>query len=680
MDMQDETKIPQEENVKKEEMTESKATENEMVASEKEVVETTPDLEKNEDTEKEVTSQEGEKTAEIVAKSTSLDEENTKKEENTETKESIEAEEDVSGEPVSMAEHFKGVDFNGFSQQKMVATLRLLVEEKNIAEVKDIIDKLQATFYRDFNKDKKVALDEFVAKGNSEEDFEYTTPYEQQFRGLLNKYRERKNEQNKVLEEEKVENLKRKYEVIEGIKNLINKQESLSETFKEFNALQEEWNSIGFVPQSKVNQMWSNYHHHVENFYDYIRINKELRDLDFKKNLEIKEKLLQRAKELSEDKNVRKAFAELQKLHEKWKEAGPVKRELREELWNQFKMASKMIHKNHQDYFVTLKNEQKENLQKKETLCERVEALIENLPSSNKQWNRVGNQIKELQDEWKTVGFAPRKSNQAVYDRFRTACDKFFQAKRETHKQQSKEYKENLDKKILLCEKAEAVMDSEDWKEITEYLIGLQKEWKEVGPVQYKHSQKVWDRFRTACDRFFDRRSGKIQAISEQEQENNLVQKQEIIDEIQKIDLQDNDKDALKQLQKLQTAYHATGYVPIDEKDSINESFKKALDAKFDKLDISEEQMEMQKFIGKYTAMLQETDGEARVVKERSKLATQVKQIENNIVVWSNNIGFFSNSSNAEKLIADVEKNIAEAKEELKGYYKKIRFLDKLLQ
>lgn len=674
MDMQDETKIPQEDNVKKEEMDEFNTSDNEKVMSEQEERESIPNIEINKDIVEEEIVLKEENTVAVTENLVTVEEEN------FETEETINMEENISEVMPSIAEHFDGVDFSDFSQQKMVATLRLLVDEKNITAVKDTIDRLQATFYRDFNKDKKVALDEFIAKGNSEEDFEYTTPYEQQFRSLLNKYRERKNEQNKMLEEEKSENLRRKYEVIERIKNLINKQESLSETFKEFNTLQEEWNSIGFVPQSKVNQMWSNYHHHVENFYDYIRINKELRDLDFKKNLEIKEKILQRAKELSEDKNVRKAFVELQKLHEKWKEAGPVKRELREELWGQFKGASKLIHKNHQDYFVSLKNEQKENLQRKEELCEKVEALVESLPDSNKQWNRVGVQIKELQEAWKTVGFAPRKSNQAVYDRFRKACDKFFHAKREIHKQQSKEFKENLDKKVLLCEKAEAVMDSEDWKEITEYLIGLQKEWKEIGAVQYKHSQKVWDRFRTACDRFFDRRSGKIQAISEQQQEENLAQKQEIIDEIQKIDLKDDDKEALKQLQKLQTAYHSAGYVPIEEKDSINESFKKALDAKFDKLDISEEQMEMQKFIGKYTAMLQESDGEGRVVKERSKLATQVKQIENNIVVWSNNIGFFSNSSNAEKLIADVEKNILEAKEELKGYYKKIRFLDKLLQ
>ncbi len=579
----------------------------------------------------------------------------------------------------SIVSRLEDKDFSTFSEEKMVATLKLLIEEADLSKVRDLVDKLQGAFYRQYNEAKKKAFDAFTADGGVKEDFSFTNLYEEQIRTLLAKYRDKKAALNKRLEEEKQENLKRKEAVIEGIKSLINKQESLSETFKEFHALQDEWRAVGAVPQQKINELWRNYHFHVENFYDYIRINKELRDLDFKKNLEIKTGLLEEAKALTKEGSVKKAFDRLQKLHDKWKEAGPVKRELRESLWNEFKEASRTIHKKHQDFFVNLKNEQKENLAKKEILCEKAENLLTPMPETNKQWNKVANLMKELQEEWKKIGFAPKKHNQAIYDRFRKACDAFFQAKREAHKSQREEFKANMEKKIELCEMAEAVMDSEDWKMTTDYLIDLQKQWKTVGPVQYKYSQKLWDRFRAACDRFFDRRSGKVEAVNEEQQAENLTKKQEIIQQIENFNAE-NAENSLKELQKLQADFHAIGYVPIKEKEAVMEAFDAALKAQLEKLDVTEEEMHLQQFIGKYTAMMQEPSGEGRVVKERLHLANKAKQIENNIVVWGNNIGFFSNSSNADKLIAEVEEKIATAKEELKGLYQKLRILDKLLR
>lgn len=579
----------------------------------------------------------------------------------------------------SIASRLENKDFSTFTKEKMVATLRLLIEEADLANVKELIDRLQATFYRQYNQEKNKALTAFIEEGGIPDEFSYSDLYEDQVKNLLAKYRDKKSEHNKQLEAEKQKNLQLKLEVIEGIKNLINKQESLSDTFKEFNELQEQWKAIGLVPLSNVNELWRNYHFHVENFYDYIRINKELRDLDFKKNLEIKTKLLEEAKALTKESSVKKSFERLQKLHNKWKETGPVKRELREELWTEFKEASKAIHKKHQEYFVNLKNEQKENLAKKEVLCEKAEALLTPMPETNKQWNKVATIVKELQEEWKTIGFAPKKYNQAVYDRFRKSCDAFFQAKRDAHKSQRDEFKTNMEKKIQLCEMAEAVMYSEDWKITTDYLIELQKQWKEVGPVQYKYSQKLWDRFRAACDRFFDRRSGKIEAASEEEQKENLEKKQSIIQQIEEFNVNESE-DALKDLQKLQTEFHATGYVPIEEKQAITKNFDKVVKNKLEQLEITDEEMELQQFMSKFTAIMQEPDGENRVIKERLHIANKVKQLENNIVVWGNNIGFFSNSSNAEKLIAEVHQNISNAKEELKGHYQKLRFLDKLLQ
>lgn len=579
----------------------------------------------------------------------------------------------------SIVAQFEDKDFSNFSQEKKVAALKLLLDEENIVTIKESVDKLQASFYKEFNQKKKEALESYQENEDQSEEFSYTSMYEEQFSNLLTQYKQKKISHNKKLEEEKEKNLEKKYEIIERIKELINKQESLSDTFKEFNELQDRWKNIGLVPLAKVNELWRSYHHNVENFYDYIRINKELRDLDFKKNLEIKTNLLDEAKELNNEKSIKKAFDKLQKLHEKWKEVGPVKRELREELWTQFKEASRLIHKKHQDYFVNLKNEQKENLAKKQIICEKAESLLTPLPSGNKEWNKVSELIKELQTEWKTIGFAPKKYNQDIYNRFRTACDSFFTAKREAHKQQRNLFKENMEKKIQLCEMAEASMDSNDWKVTTDYLIELQKQWKEVGPVQYKYSQKLWDRFRSACDHFFDRKSGKVLAISEEQQKENLEKKLEIIENIKSLDTTEKNT-TLAELRKLQTAFHKIGFVPLESKDSLISDFNKSVKDKFDSLDISSEEKEIQQYASKYEALVQEPDGENKIIKERLKISNKIKQLENNIVVWGNNIGFFANSSNADKLITEVEDNIAKAKVELKEDYKKLRFLDKLLQ
>lgn len=579
----------------------------------------------------------------------------------------------------TLVDQFLDKDFGQFTQEKKVATLKLLLDETDIPSIKDTVDRLQASFYKEFNKKKKEVFEEYAKQEDKSEEFSYTSLYEEQFNGLLALYREKKVSYNKKIEAEKEQNLQEKYEIIDKIKELINKQESLSDTFKEFNELQERWRNIGLVPLTKVNELWRSYHHNVENFYDYIRINKELRDLDFKKNLEKKTQLLEEAKDLDKEKSVKKAFDRLQKLHEKWKEVGPVKRELREELWTEFKEASRLIHKKHQDYFVNLKNEQKENLAKKQIICDKVESLLTPLPESNKEWNKVSDIVKGLQTEWKSIGFAPKKNNQEIYERFRIACDSFFAAKRDAHKEQRNIFKENMEKKIQLCEMAEGVMDSDDWKITTDYLIELQKQWKEVGAVQYKYSQKLWNRFRSACDHFFDRKSGKKPAISEAQQSENLKEKQDIIENIKTLDVEDK-KITLKELKDLQTAYHKIGFVPVGEKDKLAKSFDKALKEKFDTLEISSEEKEMQQYAGKYEALMQEPDGEDRIIKERLKLSNKIKQLENNVVVWGNNIGFFANSSNADKLIKEVKENIAKAKVELKSDYKKMRFLDKLLQ
>ncbi len=579
---------------------------------------------------------------------------------------------------------FIEVDFNKYNEKELLLSLKELIQIPSVLEAKEYIEKVQAAFYSQHNKAKETALEAFLAETKEDEepakpeDFVFRSENEEEFRTLLAKYKNIKADYNKSLENEKEKNLAIKKQVIEDIQNLINGTESLSETFKEFQTLQDRWKHTGEVPLSQKNELWKSYYYNVEKFYDYIRINKELRDLDFKKNKKLKDQLIEQAKGLLSEKSLKKAFQSLQDLHEKWKETGPVRRELREEMWQEFKNISSEIRKKHQEFFLEQKNQQKENLEKKENICERAEQVLANFPESTKGLNKAAEKIKDLQTEWKTIGFAPRKHNQKVYERFKTACDSFFSKRREVLQSQKEFLKLNLQKKQELCEQAEAVMNSEDWSATSEYLINLQKLWKSVGPVPYNISEKIWTRFRTACDHFFARRSGKL-VVDTPEQEENLAKKQELIDRLSGLELSDDPKVNLDLLRQYQKDFHEIGHVPFAKKDEIATQFKELIESKFDKVDISDEEKALFSYATKYEHMAQERNGMNKVIYERQRLSNKIKQVENNLVVWENNIGFFSNSKNTEKLVADVNKNIEEGKEQLKKLYQKLRILDKLI-
>ena len=397
---------------------------------------------------------------------------------------------------------------------------------------------------------------------------------------------------------------------------------------------------------------------YVEQFYDMVKINRELRDLDFKKNLEAKEQLCQSAEQLAESQNIVEAFRELQKLHEQWKEYGPVAKEYRETVWERFKVATAVINKKYQGYFEGIKVQQAENFARKSALCEKVEAIADKEIANSNEWNACSKEIEEIQKEWKTIGFASKKENQKVYDRFRAACDKFYGRKREFYTDYKDSINGNLEKKIALCEEAEALKTSTEWKKTTDQFIALQKQWKEIGPVPRKKSELLWKRFRAACDEFFAERDK--QAKPENDFYGNLKAKQRLIEEIKAYELKGDESDAAA-MQEFQKRWQEIGFVPFKEKDNVAKAYKEALQAKFPSS-------------GRTNA--RKGRGGRPALSEKDRLIQKYNQLEQDIVTYENNIGFFSMSKNAEPLIKQMQERIAEAKNELNSLADQIRALN----
>ena len=491
---------------------------------------------------------------------------------------------------------------------------------------------------------------------------------ERAFKELYARYKGRRAVYFQNLEKEKQANLDKKLEVIEEIKNLLETTEDLNRTFPEFRALQAKWREIGPVPQARVKDVYETYQHYVEKFYDYVKINNELRDLDFKKNLELKTKLCERAEELEKNPNVVEAFSQLQKLHEEWKECGPVAKEFRDSIWDRFRAATSTINKMHQAYFEGLKVQQKENLAAKTALCEQAEAIADRDIKDSNGWNTVTKEFEDIQKEWRKIGFASKKDNQRIYDRFRAACDKFYNRKRDFYAGFKEQMTSNMDKKIALCEQAEAVADSTDWKKTTDYLISLQKQWKEVGPVSRKKSDQIWARFRAACDKFFDNKEKNYGGVDPQYVDN-LHAKQAVIADIEAYvsggDLNADGKAA----REFADRWNAIGFVPFKEKENITAQYKAAMADKFPDYRMSGGKGRPSKGRGGRVEA-----SPAR--QERDRLLQKFRKLESEIATYENNIGFFASSKKADSLIKEFQKKIDAAKEELAGLEEQIHKLD----
>ena len=464
--------------------------------------------------------------------------------------------------------------FAGKGKEELVALFARMLEEQPVQSIRRDVEALKIAFYRIRRAEVEAARRRFVEEGGAEEDFAPSVDgAEVQLKEQFKIYRQRRDAFIANLEAEKEANLKVKQTIIEELKELVNSDETLNHTFNKFRELQQRWRDTGVVPQQYIKDLWETYNLHVENFYSFIKINKELRDLDLKKNYEQKIALCEQAEALILEPSVVEAFHKLQKLHDEWRETGPVANEYKETLWERFKAASSRINKQHQEHFETLKGEQVRNLELKTELCAATEELSAQPLTTRKEWNKASDRLLEIQKTWKTIGFAPKKDNNRIYERFRTACDRFFEAKRQFYAGMKTEMEHNLQQKTEICEAAESLMNSEEWKKATDELIALQARWKQIGAVSRRHSDAIWKRFRAACDKFFERKASHFASV-DGEHEENLQKKLALLAEMAEADVKAGGYEVIREFQR---RWGEIGFVPIKQKDSIQKKYKAAV-------------------------------------------------------------------------------------------------------
>ena len=570
----------------------------------------------------------------------------------------------------------KMADYSGLTEIELIDALRLLLQSNDFESVKDDVDAIKINFFRLYRANIEAQKAAFAEAGGDLAEFKAEPdPSELDLRNLLKQYQDQRNEHNRKIDESKDSNLQKKYEIIEEIKALINNKESINKTFHDFRDLQNAWREIGLVPQAKLKDLWDTYHHHVENFYDFIKINKELRDLDLKKNLETKIEICEKAEELLVEPSIIKAFNVLQKYHEQWREVGPVPRDKKDELWERFKAATSIINKKHQDYFEDRKSDQKKNLDAKIALCEKVEEIAASEIEAHRDWDERSKELIELQKLWRTIGFAPKKDNNKIYERFRIASDKFFDRKREFYNLNKEEQQTNLQLKTDLCIQAETLKDSTDWKKTADEFITIQKAWKEIGPVPRKASDLIWKRFRAACDYFFENKARHFSSI-DGEQADNLRRKRELLEEVKQFILSGDDNADLEKLKDFQRRFTDIGHVPFRDKDTIQNEFRDVINRHFDTLRIDEKRRNLMKFKSKVANNTTTGRGQNKMRFEREKYMTKLKQMETDLALLDNNIGFFANTKSASALIDDVNQKIASTKEKIEFLKEKIRIMD----
>ncbi|WP_462280107.1 DUF349 domain-containing protein [Salinivirga cyanobacteriivorans] len=569
-------------------------------------------------------------------------------------------------------------DYGALSKDQLTSELERLLNEFEIQKIRKRVEAIKSQFYKKHQRDLAKQKEEFVAEGGTEKDFQPAPDtVNDNFNNLMQLYKDKRAAYLDKIEKDKEDNLAARFEVIESIKNLINKEESLNKTFQEFRALQDRWREIGKVPQSEVKGIWEKYHFAVEQFYDYVKINKELRDLDLRKNLDAKVELCEKAEQLLLEDSVVKAFKILQEYHQQWREIGPVPREKKEEIWERFKEATVKINKRHQEFFEGLKKDQQKNLESKEALCKKVEEINKLNLVKPKKWEEKSKEIIEIQKLWKTIGFAPKKYNNEIYQRFKTACDKFFDAKRAYFAQKHAEEQENLEKKTELCLQAEAMKDSTDWKKTTGEFIQLQKNWKQTGPVPRKNSEALWKRFRAACDHFFEAKKDFFSNIDKR-QDDNLDAKNQLIEKVKQFELSGDDEADLKTLSDFQKEWSEIGFVPFDKKDEVQKEFRQAINKHFDSMKIEDEKRNLMNFRNKIENWLDNARLKKKITPERNKIINKIKDLENEITLYENNIGFFNDSKSSNALVDEIQEKIERAKKRISLLRKKLDILDEL--
>ena len=560
------------------------------------------------------------------------------------------------------------------TQEEVVARVKELAQTDAIAE-KQELDALKQAFYKIHKANVAAARTQFIEEGGDPEAFlPAPNTLENEFKTAMNVIKQKRAEQQAELDRKKEENLQKKQEILERIKELSTTPEEANQAYKEFKELQNQWKELQPVPAEKANELWKTYQLYVEQYYDQLKLNNEFREYDFKKNLETKTHLCEAAEKLAEEPDVISAFQQLQALHQEFKETGPVAKELREEIWARFKAASTVVNKRHQQYFDDLKQKEEENLAHKTELCEKIEAIDPTAIRKASEWESQTQTIIELQKEWRTIGFAPQKMNVKIFERFRNACDRFFTEKAAFFKKLKEEQAQNLARKTELCEKAEALKDSTDWKATADQLMQIQKEWKTIGAVPKKYSETLWQRFISACDYFFEQKN-KNQSSQRSEEKENLQKKEQIIEKLKAL-LESEEEDRQDTVRELMKEWNSIGFVPFKEKDKIYKVYHETVDQLFKALNISAARKRLDHFKDNLKNNLKE--GGQGLPRERERLMRAYEAKRNEIKTYENNLGFLTCSSKkGSSLLNEMNKKMEKLKDDLKLLGEKIAAIDK---
>ena len=570
----------------------------------------------------------------------------------------------------------ENIELDGLSKLQLVEMLEELVQNPDVQKIKDKVAAIRIHFNKLNKVDMDNELDQFIQGGGEAESFQHTEDQEEQrFNAAFGIFKANRAKQTEDLEKQKLENLAKKQAILDELKEIIASDESLKKTYDDFRVLQDRWKEIGPVPATENSNLWNNYHFLVEKFFDKVRIGRELRDLDMKKNLDSKIELCEKAEELLDEKSITKAFKALQKLHEDWKEIGPVPQDKKDEIWERFKAATDKINAIRREHYSKLEEEQSGNLEAKKALCEKAEELIAEDYASVNAWQKKSTELSEIFGVWKTVGPASKKDNEEIWARFRAAMDTFFAKKKEFFASLKDHQTENLERKTQLCIEAEALMDSTDWKNATEQMKKLQEEWKTIGPVPKRHTDKIWKRFRAACDTFFTRKNEHFSG-RRIEEEANLAAKKALLEEIKAFELSANRNENMDAIKAFQKRWIEIGYVPMKHKDSINKEYRQLIDGLFDAMRKNQNEASTNEFREMMEGWKDAPNAGDRVRKESSKLQIRIQKLRDEISVLENNIGFFSNSKNSELMRAEYEKKINKAKEDLKVLEAKLKIAE----
>ena len=561
------------------------------------------------------------------------------------------------------------------TQEEVIARLNELAQADTIPERQET-DALKQAFYKIHKANVAAAQAEFIANGGAPEDFlPAPNMLEDDFKKAMNTIKQKRAEQQAEQERLKEENLQKKQEILERIKAMSATPEEANQAYKEFKELQNQWKELNPVPAEKANELWKTYQLYVEQYYDQLKLNNEFREYDFKKNLETKTRLCEAAEKLSEEPDIISAFQKLQALHQEYKETGPVAKELREEIWARFKAASTVINKRHQQHFEALKQKEEENLQQKTALCEKIEAIDPAAIKNAAEWENRTREIIGLQQEWRTIGFAPQKMNVKIFERFRAACDRFFTEKAAFFKRLKEEQASNLAKKTALCEQAEALKDSTDWKATADKLVQIQKEWKTIGSIPKKYSETLWQRFVGACDYFFEQKN-KNSASQRNEEKENLRKKEEIIGRLKALLTDETDENKQDTVKDLMKEWNDTGYVPFRDKDRVYKAYHEAIDEIFKALNLSAARRRLDSFKSNLKNEMKE--GGQGVSRERERLMRAYEAKRNEIKTYENNLGFLTCSSKkGSSLLDEMKKKVEKLKDDLNLLGEKISAIDK---